>query len=218
MLAESPTNISQRKDTLLPFGKGDSLDDVHLWQNVKRDNELAFSVLYRKYTQRLYNYGMHFCHDHDLVMDCLQELFVAIWEKRRTLSSVHSVSSYLFKSFRRLMMKKISWRKRFMHTIEANQEKYFEIILPVEALIENGEIQEQQTEKLKRSLALLTKRQREAVFLKFYNDLSYSDIASIMDLQVDSVYNVISKAIDSLRHLIKSTGASIVSVLVLIFQ
>ena len=35
MLAESPPNISQRKDPKLPFGKGDSLDDVHLWQNIK---------------------------------------------------------------------------------------------------------------------------------------------------------------------------------------
>jgi len=132
MLAESPPNVSHRKDHQLPFRKGDSLDDVHLWQNVKRDNELAFSVLYRKYTQRLYNYGMHSCHDRDLVMDCLQELFVSIWDKRKNLTTVHSVSSYLFKSFRRLLMKKLSWRKRFLQTLEANQEKYFEVILPVE--------------------------------------------------------------------------------------
>ena len=65
----------------------------------RRDNELAFSIIYKKYTQRLYNYGMHCCHDHDLVMDCLQELFVSIWDKRKHLPTVHSVGSYLFKSF-----------------------------------------------------------------------------------------------------------------------
>jgi len=204
MLAESPPNVSQRKDHQLPFGKGDSLDDVHLWQNVKRDNELAFSVLYKKYTQRLYNYGMHSCHDHDLVMDCLQELFVSIWDKRNNLTTVHSVSSYLFKSFRRLLVKKLSWQKKFMQTFEANQEKYFEVILPVEALIEIGEDQEERSEKIRRCLVALTKRQREAIFLRFYNDLSYSDIASIMELQVDSVYNIISKAIDSLRQRLKA--------------
>jgi RNA polymerase sigma factor (sigma-70 family) len=218
MLAESPPNISQRKDPLLPFRKGDSLDDVHLWQNVKRDNELAFSVLYRKYTQRLYNYGMHSCHDHDLVMDCLQELFVSIWDKRKNLTTVHSVSSYLFKSFRRLLMKKLSWRKRFLQTLEANQEKYFEVILPVEALIEKGEDQEEQSERIRRSLVALTKRQREAIFLRFYNDLSYSDIASIMELQVDSVYNIISKAIDSLRQKLKTFVFSGLITILLILQ
>ena len=211
MLAESPSNISRRKDPNLPFGKGDGLDDIHVWQNIKRDNELAFSIIYRKYTQRLYNYGMHCCHDHDLVMDCLQELFVSIWDKRKNLTVVHSVSSYLFKSFRRLLLRKLSWRKRFLQSIDVNQEKYFEIILPVEALIEIGEHQKEQSEKLRQGLASLTKRQREAIFLKFYNDLSYSDIASIMDLQVDSVYNVISKAIDSLRQQLKTVVISLLT-------
>jgi RNA polymerase sigma factor (sigma-70 family) len=203
MLAESPPNTNQHKSPTPPFGKGLSLDDVHLWQNVKKDNELAFSILYKKYTRRLYNYGVHSCHDHDLVMDCLQELFVSIWDRRKNLTTVHSVSSYLFKSFRRLLMKRLSWRKRFLHTIEANQDKYFEIILPVDSIIEANEQQSEQSEKLRRSLSGLTKRQREAIFLKFYNDLSYSDIASIMELQVDSVYNIISKAIDSLRSQLK---------------
>jgi RNA polymerase sigma factor (sigma-70 family) len=209
MLAESPPIISQRKDATLPFGREDSLDDVHLWQNIKRDNELAFSIIYKKYTRRLYNYGMHCCHDHDLVMDCLQELFVSIWDKRKNLTTVHSVGSYLFKSFRRLLMKKLSWRKRFLQSIDANQERYFEITLPVEALIEIGELQEEQSEKLRRSLVTLTKRQREAIFLKFYNDLSYSDIAS------DSVYNIISKAIESLRQTLKTFVISAFSAIIL---
>jgi RNA polymerase sigma factor (sigma-70 family) len=216
MLAESPPNISQRKDLKLPFGKGDSLDDAHLWQNIKRDNELAFSIIYKKYTQRLYNYGMHCCHDHDLVMDCLQELFVSIWDKRKQLATVHSVGSYLFKSFRRLLVKKLSWRKRFLQSIDLKQERYFEIVLPADALIEIGELQKEQSEKLHRSLMTLTKRQREAIFLKFYNDLSYSDIASIMDLQVDSVYNIISKAIESLRQTLKTFVVSALSIILLI--
>jgi RNA polymerase sigma factor (sigma-70 family) len=215
MLAESPPNISRRKDPNLPFGKGDSLDDIHVWQNIKRDNELAFSIIYRKYTDRLYSYGMHCCHDHDLVMDCLQELFVSIWDKRKNLTVVHSVGSYLFKSFRHLLMRKLSWRQRFLQSIDVNQEKYFEIVLPVEALIESVEHQKEQSEKLHRSLVTLTKRQREAIFLKFYNDLSYSDIASIMDLQVDSVYNIISKAIESLRHKLTTGVISIFSTILI---
>jgi RNA polymerase sigma factor (sigma-70 family) len=203
MLAETHPDIAQQ--THSPVGRGQILDDAHLWQSVKKDNELAFSILYKKYTQRLYNYGMHSCHDHDLVMDCLQELFASIWEKRSSLSVVHSVSSYLFKSFRRLLVKKLTWRRRFLLSMEAQQERSFEFSLPVEQGIENDELQAAQAEKLKRSISGLSKRQREAIFLKFYNDLSYSDIASIMELQVDSVYNIISKAIDCLRQQLKNT-------------
>ena len=113
-------------------------------------------------------------------------------------------------------MKKLSWRKRFLQSIDVNQEKYFEIVLPADALIEIGELQKEQSEKLRRSLVTLTKRQREAIFLKFYNDLSYSDIASIMDLQVDSVYNIISKAIESLRHKLKTVVVSALSIILIL--
>jgi RNA polymerase sigma factor (sigma-70 family) len=204
MLAKTNPDISHLPSPTLPFGKGQSLDDTHLWQNVKKDNELAFSILYKKYTQRLYNYGMHNCHDRDMVMDCLQELFASIWIKRKSLAVVHSVSAYLFKSFRRLLMKKLTWRKRFMLSLEAKHELCFEIVLPVEQLIEDNETLIQQSENINRCVSGLSKRQREAIFLKFYNNLDYSDIASIMDLQVDSVYNIISKAIDSLRQQLKN--------------
>jgi RNA polymerase sigma factor (sigma-70 family) len=49
----------------------------------------------------------------------------------------------------------------------------------------------------------LTKRQQEAIYLKFYSNLSYKEVAAIMSISVDSIYNLISKAIDSLQHEIK---------------
>jgi RNA polymerase sigma factor (sigma-70 family) len=212
MLANTHPDISQLPSTAVPFGKGQSLDDTNLWLNVKKDNELAFSILYKKYTQRLYNYGMHYCHDRDLVMDCLQELFASIWTKRKNLSTVHSVSAYLFKAFRRLLMKKLTWRKRFMLSLEPKHELCFDIVLPTEQLIENEETSVRRQQNIVRCIKNLSKRQREAIFLKFYNNLNYSDIASIMDLQVDSVYNIISKAIESLRQQLKSSISMLITV------
>ncbi|HTE32212.1 MAG TPA: sigma-70 family RNA polymerase sigma factor [Chryseolinea sp.] len=180
-----------------------SLDDAHLWLNVSKDNELAFSILYKKYTQRLYNYGMHNCHDRDLVVDCLQELFTSLWSKRKSLSVVQSVNAYLFKSFRCLLVKKITWRKRFLLSLDASHEKSFGITLPVEDVMEIDENEKDRNARLTVCIKALTKRQREAVFLKFYNDLTYSDIATIMELQIDSVYNIISKALESLRQQLK---------------
>jgi RNA polymerase sigma factor (sigma-70 family) len=51
-----------------------------------------------------------------------------------------------------------------------------------------------------KALRTLTKRQQEAIYLKFYSNLSYKEVASIMSISVDSIYNLISKAIDSLQH------------------
>ena len=61
-----------------PNTKDQSLDDSTLWLSFKKGNDLAFSILYNKYVQRLYSYGMHSCRDKDLVLDCLQELFTLL--------------------------------------------------------------------------------------------------------------------------------------------
>jgi RNA polymerase sigma factor (sigma-70 family) len=142
---------------------------------------------------------MHNCHDRDIALDCLQELFASIWGKRQGLSDVYAVNTYLFKSFRRLMVKKLVWRKRFFNPLETNKESSFGFILPIESTIEQDETDAEWRIKLNRSLNALTKRQREALFLRFYNNLPYADIAVIMDIHVDSAYNLISKSIDVLR-------------------
>jgi RNA polymerase sigma factor (sigma-70 family) len=176
---------------------GNSVDETVLWENFKKGNELAFSILYKRYVQKLFNYGMNTCKDKDLVLDCLQELFSKLWERRETVSSVGSVSFYLFKSFRRLLIAKIVAGRKF--TVLGGSGN-FEFIPSVEQSLIDEELQTQRADRLKHVIKSLSKRQREVLFLKFFNELSYHEVASIMELRVDSVYNLISKAIDVLRR------------------
>lgn len=175
-----------------------AIDESLLWDNFKNGNELAFSIIYKRYVQRLYNYGMHNCKDKDLVLDCVQELFTHLWERRETISSVGSVNFYLLKSFRRLITAKIVAQKKFLPNFQGTVN-HFEFIPSIEQFLIDAEMENQQAVRLKNSIKALSKRQREALFLKFFNELSYHEVASIMDLRVDSVYNLISKAIDILR-------------------
>jgi len=61
------------------------------------------------------------------------------------------------------------------------------------------QIQLEQNHIVSKALRVLTKRQHEAVYLKFYCDLSYKEVAAMMSISVDSIYNLISKAIDDLQ-------------------
>jgi RNA polymerase sigma factor (sigma-70 family) len=182
-----------------------SLSDEILWVNLKTGNELAFSVLYKRYVNRLFNYGMHSCKDRELVEDCLQELFTRIWSKRETLGVAGSVNYYLFKSFRRLLIGKLIANRKFKLPFQGEPASVFEFIPPTEDFIIEGEARNLQLERLKASINALSKRQREAIFLKFFNELSYHEVSSIMELRVDSVYNLISKSIDVLRVKLKPT-------------
>jgi RNA polymerase sigma factor (sigma-70 family) len=183
--------------------KDQSLDDSTLWLSFKKGNDLAFSILYHKYVQRLYNYGMHACRDKDLVLDCLQELFTLLWDRREKLSEVTCVNYYLFKSFRRLLMNRITVGKKFLISLSDRDSYGFDFSPSQEDALIEEEWEVERNKKIRNSLHSLTKRQREAIFLKFFNQLSYHEVAAIMDLHVDSVYNLISKSIDLLRKKLK---------------
>src|SRR5687767_365700 len=169
MLATTP------RKSLEPPPKESSLDDKALWVNFKKGNDLAFSILYNKYVQRLYNYGMHSCRDKDLVLDCLQELFTLLWDRREKLSEVTCVNYYLFKSFRRLLMNRLSVGRKFLISLNDKDSYAFHFAPSQEDALIEEEWEIKRNKKVRNSLHSLTKRQREAVFLKFFNQLSYHE-------------------------------------------
>ncbi|TXE11008.1 RNA polymerase sigma factor [Algoriphagus aquimarinus] len=177
------------------------LDDKALWQSVRKGNDLAFSNLYQRYSNLLFNYGMHFCYNRELVKDCIQELFTTIWNRREALSEIDSVKYYLFKSFRNLLVQHISNdRKRF---VDFNDSYEFE---ESDSSIESSIIIEEYLKENKQKIAIalfkISKRQREIVILKYFNDLSYAEISSLMDLTPASAHNLLSKALQCLRVVI----------------
>ena len=184
--------------------KEQSLDDSTLWLNFKKGNDLAFSILYKKYVQKLYTYGMHTCRNKDLVLDCMQELFTVLWDRREKVSDVTCVNYYLFKSFRRLLMNRLTLGKKFLISLRDRDSQGFDFAPSTEDSIIEEEWITERNRKVRNGLNSLTKRQREAIFLKFFNQLSYHEVAAIMDLHVDSVYNLISKATDILRKKLKA--------------
>ena len=198
MLAK-PLNTKER------ISKDQSLDDSTLWLSFKKGNDLAFSILYNKYVQKLYTYGMHFCKDKNLVLDCLQELFALLWDRREKLSEVTCVNYYLFKSFRRLLTNRLTVSRKFLISLSERDRSGFDFAPSQEDALIEEEWELERNKKVRNSLSTLTKRQREAIYLKFFSQLTYHEVAAVMDLHVDSVYNLISKAIDVLRKKLKDT-------------
>lgn len=194
MLINSDFAISKSR---LNSGAKDSFNDELLWSNFKMGNELALSMLYKKHVHRLYDYGMHTSRDHDMVMDCLQDLFYQLWSKRESISTVKAVKPYLFKSFRRLLIHQIIADRK--HSSPLPENEMFEFMPSVESVLIEDEIRAEQNIRLKACIQSLTKGQREVIYLKFYNELTYPEIAEITELQIDSVYNLVSKTIELLR-------------------
>ena len=177
-------------------------EDVLLWDSLRKGNDIAFSTLYKKYVQSLFNYGMHIHPNRDLIKDCIQELFIKFWEKRESLGSIEKVSFYLFRSFKNLLFHKIEISsKKSPLTQDLIDQMAPE--LPVENFYINSEMVDQRIIRLKKAVLLLTDRQREVILLRFFQGFEAKEIAEIMNLSIPGVHNLLSLTIKSLSGKIK---------------
>ncbi|WP_143306299.1 RNA polymerase sigma factor [Chitinophaga vietnamensis] len=173
-----------------------------LWARFQQGDRQALAAIYEAHVDDLFHYGMHFCQDNNRVKDCLQDLFQDLWASREHLSAnIQNIRYYLISSLRRRLLRSLQHDRRYHH--HHNWDAFeFDLSQPKEnQLIQEETIAEQQR-LLQQALKALSRRQREAVYLRFYQNLSYQEVANVMAMQVDSVYNTISKAIAILRKTI----------------
>ncbi|SCC62186.1 RNA polymerase sigma factor, sigma-70 family [Chitinophaga costaii] len=172
---------------------------ISLWERFQQGDREAFALLYREHVDDLYHYGMHFCADGERVKDCLQDLFQDLWQSREHLSAnIRNIRYYLLSSLRRRLLRSLH-RDRNWFSRPDMESFELECTLPREHQLINDESAAARIRDLQRALSGLTRRQREAIYLRFYQDLSYDEVAELMVMKIDSVYNTISKAIGALK-------------------
>jgi RNA polymerase sigma factor (sigma-70 family) len=174
-------------------------DDSLLWQALKRSEKAAYEILLKKYYPIVLNYGVRFYKDKEFVKDCVQDLFIEIWNRREYLADVVSVKSYLLHSIRKNIIRESSRLKWFREADKISDDHDFDVEFDIETYLISREVENELLQKLRFELDKLTKRQREAIFLRFNQELSYEEIAIIMDINYRSVVNLIHEAIKAIR-------------------
>jgi RNA polymerase sigma factor (sigma-70 family) len=175
--------------------------DPDIWRNIRDGDADAMRVLYQECFHDLYVYGMRMIPDKQLVQDCLHEVFCEIWLKRNTLSTVVYIRSYLKTCVRHRLLKEIEESKKLAALDEETQEQ------PGEQSYEFRLIASQEDEerhiRIGSALQQLSKMQRKIIQLKYYDGLSYEQIATQLKLKPRTVYNHIFIALSSLRAALK---------------
>lgn len=172
--------------------------DKEWWAALKAREEDALAHIYSTHIDDLLQYGHRFSQDSLLVEDCMQDLFVQLWKKRGTLGDTTSIRAYLFVALRRSIIRAV--KKKLKQNSNRTPEDYdFQAELAIEEMIIAREVSEEQSAQLARAFEELSKRQREVLYLKFYQEIEYEDICEIMDIGYQSVRNLVSGAISKLR-------------------
>ena len=195
----------------------DNAEEAILWQAFREGDRQAFSVIYEKYYHALFNYGCKITPERAVVKDSIQNLFVKLWKSKENLSAPSSIKFYLFKALRRIIIEEITQKNPAFHSIELSDNYHFEITLSHEITMINDQTDRERRAYMIKALQVLTKKQKEAVFLKFYDRLSYEEIAAVMQLSTKAVYNLIARAIETLRKNTQKADIFLLPLLLIIF-
>ena len=168
---------------------------------ISRGDRDALSSLFNEYYAYLYNYGMKLIHgDDEIVKDCIQDVFLSIWINKEKVAGVKSIKSYLFSALRFTIYDELEKTK----TRAARENLYYEEIdsnlYDIEQLMIHFEIETEMKNRVTQSLKKLSKRKKEAIYLRFYHGFSNEEIADIMNINTQSVYNLISESITQLQR------------------
>jgi RNA polymerase sigma factor (sigma-70 family) len=170
-------------------------------QRLQQNDEQALAAIMRKYYTALYNYGSRFTNDEGLIKDCIQEVFISLWQRRETAPTILSPRYYLLRAVKNKVLKSLHQNNIRSGTVALEEEYDFLQEFSVEKLIIDKQMSEEQATILRKTMSQLSKRQHELIYLKFYQHLDHAQIAGLMNLSRQSVYNLLHETIQKLRSL-----------------
>lgn len=172
-------------------------EERSLWAEFKKGDKRAYEVLYRRFAPLMYNYGFKFTRSVELTRDAVQEVFTEMLWKRDRLGLPFSVKHYLYKALRREIFRQVKKGRRYTD-VEPLEEARFESDFTIEQSIIQEELTALRQEALLFAVNSLPRRQKEVIYLRYYDGFTYDEIADIMGIEQSSVYKITYKALEAL--------------------
>lgn len=169
--------------------------DNDLFALLRRGDESALSELFTRHYDYLLHYGCQITPQESQVEECIQELFLYLFESYHRLGDVRNVKAYLFSSLRRRIIDKVRTDRRRQYTAEIPLPAT-DILFQEDAIV----LEEQEMRQiLMEALNSLPWQQREAIYLKYYNHLSTREIAEVLGVANQTVLNTLYIALKKIR-------------------
>ena len=169
----------------------------HLWDESRRGNVEAFGAIHHELYPALLNYLLKIFKDEDISQDILQDLFVKFWERKETLGPIHNIKVYFFKAARSMAFNYLKSRKN--QTLPLSDSMDIDLVFSQEDIQVTRESNLEVNRLLSVALNALPKRQKEMIFLKYFEEWNYAEIADVTGIKYQSVINLVHRGMLQLR-------------------
>ena len=188
------------------------MTDEELAMSYVNGNNKAFDLLLERNQSRLFSYILFIVHDRSMAEDLFQETFVKIISKLHEgkYSSSGKFVSWMLRIAHNAVM---DWYRRQKNekTMEVYNENdlYGDSTGVLDANIENHFVKEQVLRDVQRMMNLLPITQREVVFMRFYQNLSFKEIAELTNVSINTALGRMRYAVMNRRRMAAANGVAL---------
>jgi len=171
------------------------LSDDDLLTQIRRDDARALELVLSRYWRLVVDYIARLTGSEDAAEDVAQRAFCQLWDRRAQWSTAGSLRALLCRIARNFA---VSEHRRELAE-ERSAATFFELHVSAPGSNDDRRDAEDLRSLIDREVARLPERRREILVLRCYHDLSYKEIADVMDIAEQTVANQFSKGLATLR-------------------
>lgn len=175
-------------------------EEIRLMGLIAGGDRDAFALILDRYMPSVFRFSYGLLKDHALAEDVTQESYLRLWRGAANWNPTGRVQSWLFRIAHNLCIDEIRTRRPQVDIDGA------EGLLPAALPSQEGRIDARQnTHWIMTALQTLPERQRAALMLVYYNDLSNIEAAEIMEISVDALESLLARGRRNLKDVLKGT-------------
>jgi RNA polymerase sigma-70 factor (ECF subfamily) len=173
------------------------------WLSSVNGDSSSFGYLHKELYPGLFCYACKLLGDDDLADDAVQELFIKIWNKRLSIGDLQNVKAYFFTALRRQTLNQL--RDLKLRQLKISMVSQPDLEFTQEEILVRKEEGKQVTNKILQLLNTLPKRQKEVVYLYFFEEMSLTQISAVLEINYQSVMNLKQRALVKMRTITVTT-------------
>ncbi|MEX0314056.1 MAG: RNA polymerase sigma factor [Allomuricauda sp.] len=175
------------------------MDHGDLWSKFRAGDKAAFESVYNSCVDDMYAFGLKIDSDQELIKDCIQEVFIDIFEHRNAISEPNNIKFYILKALKHTIFRKQK-KERKKAKFHEQPELNFSAGYNFEDKRILSELDEEKKRLVNQALETLSAKQKEIMYLRFSVGLNYNEISEIVNIDHSSVRKQVYRAIKKLRN------------------
>ena len=188
-------------------------DETLLRMYMEGDNG-AFDVLLKRYETKVFSYLVYSVHSQEVAEDLFQDAFMRIITtlRQKRYAETGKFASWVMRIAHNLVID--HYRQTKGENMISNDETDFDLLndrsLVNDDNVEKQMVDSQTLKDVKELVRLLPEKQREVVLMRFYQDLSFKEIAELTGVSINTALGRMRYAIMKMRRMAQENNVSLV--------